>query len=476
VQTKGIVLDRGSAVPLQRQLEAALRDAILSGELKPGDRILASRELQTHLGLSRNTIVNALAQLQAEGYVVTAKGAGTFVADGLQHFRTKAKQDVSAEEDLLPTQLAVAFRRAQPLATNLHGALPFRPGIPAVDLFPVPQFRRGFASDRWDADVLDYPCTFGDRRLREAIARRLRQTRGIACSADTVIITGGAQAAFALIARVLLARGDSTIVEEPGYPSVRAAFLAEGARIHYVPVDHAGIRVAAFANRRARLVHTTPSHQYPTGTVLSLERRLALLSWAKKQDAWIVEDDYDSEFNYTGRAQPALHSLDDGQHVLYAGTFSKSLAPGLRIAYIVVPGSLRMAFEAALDVAGTAPSMVLQRALATFMERGHFGRHVTKMRKIYDQRRRFVSEELVRLSGSTMEIVDSMAGLHFIAYLPKAISDAAASARALQLGVIAPALSSYYHGSPESNGLVIGYAAADLPAAKQAAAKLVEVL
>lgn len=476
MQTKGIVLDRSSAVPLQRQLEAALRDAILCGELRPGERILASRELQTHLGLSRNTIVNALGQLQAEGYLVTAKGAGTFVADGLQHFRANAKRDAPAEEDLLPTQLAAAFRRAQPLATNLHGALPFRPGIPALELFPVQQFRRGFASDQWDADVLDYPCTFGDRRLREAIVRRLRQTRGIACSADTVVITGGAQAAFALIARVLLARGDSVIVEEPGYPTVRASFLAEGARMHYVPVDHAGIRVAAFANRRARLVHTTPSHQYPTGAILSLERRLTLLAWAKNYDGWIIEDDYDSEFNYTGRAQPALHSLDDEQRVLYVGTFSKSLAPGLRVAYVVVPEALRLAFEAALDVAGAAPSMVLQRALASFMESGHFGRHITKMRKIYDQRRRFVSEEFVRLAGPTVEIVDTMAGLHFIVKLPTSIDDAAVSARALQAGVIAPALSSYYHGSPALNGLVIGYAASDVPVAKQAAAKLVEML
>ena len=476
MQTKGIVLDRNSAVPLQRQLEAAIRDAILCGELKPGERILASRELQTHLGLSRNTIVNALGQLQAEGYLVTAKGAGTFVADGLQHFRAQAKQGVPLEEDLLPTPLSVAFRRAQPLATNLHGALPFRPGVPALDLFPTQQFRRGFASGQWGADVLDYPCTFGDRRLREAIAGRLRQTRGIACSSDSIVVTGGAQAAFALIARVLLARNDRVIVEEPGYPSVRAAFLSEGARMHYVPVDRSGIRVSAFANRRARLVHTTPSHQYPTGTVLVLERRLALLAWAKKHDAWIIEDDYDSEFNYTGRTQPALQSLDAGKRVLYVGTFSKSLAPGLRIAYIVVPAALRLAFEAALDVAGAAPSMVLQRALASFMENGYFGRHITRMRRIYDQRRRFASEEFVRLAGATVDIVDSMAGLHFIAKLPETISDAEALTRALHAGVIAPALSSYYHGSRRSNGLVIGYAAADLPVIKRAAAKLVEVL
>jgi GntR family transcriptional regulator / MocR family aminotransferase len=477
MRTKGIVLDRDAAMPLQRQLEAALREAILLGELKPGERILASRELRTHLGLSRNTIVNALAQLQAEGYLVTVRSSGTFVADVLQGRTKGARADAAVDDDdLMPTPLSAAFRRAQPLARNMQGAIPFRPGVPAIDRFPVEQFRRGLAAKAWDTEVFDYPIAFGDRRLREAIAQRLHQTRGIACSSDQIVVTGGAQAAFNLIARVLLARGESVVVEEPGYPSVRAVFLAEGARVFYAPVDNAGIRIGTFANRRARLVHTTPSHQYPTGAVMSLERRLALLSWARKQDAWVIEDDYDSEFNYTGRAQPALHSLDDEHRVLYVGTFSKSLAPGLRVAYIVLPASLRLAFEAAQNVAGATPATVVQRALASFMENGHFGRHITRMRKLYDERRRFASTELIRLAGSAVDLVDTRAGLHFIALLPKEISDERVSSRAVRKGIITPALSKYYNENPTTNGLVIGYAASDIAAAKRAIAKLVELL
>ncbi len=471
---EGIVLDRNSRVPLQRQLETTLREAILSGRLEAGERILSSRELRTHLGLSRNTIVSALSQLHAEGYLVIVRGVGTFVAETVHSRLKESRSFQPREREAAPPDTAKRFLSSHALAGNLSAAVPFRPGIPALDLFPAAQFRRGFKPSEWTPRALDYPSAFGHERLREAIVKRLAQTRGIACNADHVLITSGAQAAFNLIARVLLKRNDDVIVEEPGYPNARAVFLAEQSRITAVPVDDDGIIVTSLAKSRAKLIHVTPSHQYPTGAVLSLERRFALLDWAARHDAWIIEDDYDSEFNYTGKPQPALHSLDGGQRVMYVGTFSKVLSPALRIAYVVVPRSLRAAFEAAQQVTGGHPSSIIQNALATFMENGHFGRHITKMRKIYDERRRFASSELARRAGSKIQVRDSRAGLQFIASLPKTIKDTELSLRAAERGIIVPALSNYFHGRPTLNGIVIGYAAIPTPITKQAVALLCE--
>ncbi len=475
MKVRGLVLDRSRDLPLNRQLEAAFRNAILSGELEAGQRILSTRELQTHLGLSRNTITNALGQLQAEGYLVTVPGSGTFVADiGRLPESQRFAQGRDEPEKLWPGAAPYAAVRA--LADNLDLAVPFRPGIPDLNAFPRERFRRGLSPSLWNPKLLDYPDPQGQYELRESIAKRLHQTRGIVCNADQVLVTVAAQAAFALIARLLVEKHDVVAVEEPGYPAFRAPLLARGARLFAVPVDDAGMDVRRLNGSDAKLVHTTPSHQYPTGAVLSLERRLALLEWAKSHDAWIIEDDYDSEFNYTGRPQPALHSLDAEHRVFYVGTFSKSLAPAVRIAYLVLPRSIRSSFIAAQQVEGGQPSPIVQLALAEFIESGHFGRHITKMRKVYDQRRRFVNAEFTHLSGSGLEVCDSLAGLHFIVKLPAEISDVEYSARALERGIVVPPLSSYFYGRPTLNGIVVGYAPADTKAASGALAVLATLL
>ncbi len=462
----GIVVDRFSMVSLQRQLESALRDAILSGRMRAGERILSSRELQTHLGLSRNTIVNALAQLESEGYLDVIRGVGTFVAKTLTG-RPRPVRAVRNERALVPSYGAQRALDACGLSANAHGAVPFRPGIPALDLFPTSAFRRCLGPRAWTAYALDYPERGGDRDLRSAIAARLQQTRGIACLPEQVIVTGGAQAAFALTAQVLLDAGDVAIVEDPGYPTVRAALLGAGARLASVAVDDEGIDVARFAKHRAKLAHVTPSHQYPTGSVLSLERRFALLAWAKQHDAWIIEDDYDSEFNYTGKAQPALYGLGEGQRVIYVGTFSKVLAPGLRVGYLIVPKVLRRAFEATQSVTGGEPSATLQQALATFIAGGHFARHVTRMRRTYDERREAAAAEFKRAFGARAQVHDTRAGLHFVVILDS-VSDVAFSQRAAKKGYIIPPLSSYYLEKPKQNGIVVGYAATPVRAAKEA--------
>lgn len=474
MRDRGIVVDRNSSVPLHRQLENAIRDAILSGRLEPGERILSSRELRSHLGLSRNTIVTALGQLHAEGYLTFIRGVGAFVAEAL-HNRTPRVADADSDVAGSP-DVASAFLSVYDLVANLEGCIPFRPGIPALDLFPAAQFNRALSERERPTAVLDYPSPLGDRRLREAISSRLQQTRGVACTADQIVITAGAQAAFTLIAHVLLKRSDTAIVEEPGYPNIRAVFSAHGVRTIGAAVDDAGVDVSTFAKRRAAIVHLTPSHQYPTGAVLSLERRFAVLDWAEKHSAWIIEDDYDSEFTYESKPQPALHGLDGGRRVLYVGTFSKVLAPGLRVGYLVVPAALRTAFEAAQQVMGGHPGAITQRALGRFMESGQFARHIARMRNIYDERRIFASAAITRAFGTSVHVRDSAAGMHFCVEFPKTVDAAAFSARAFQRGVIVPPLSGYFQGTPALNGVTVGYAAAAPLAAKAAIATLATLL
>jgi GntR family transcriptional regulator / MocR family aminotransferase len=464
----GIVVDRRSAVPLHQQLASSIRLAILRGDLMPRERIVSSRELQTHLGLSRNTIVNALDQLIAEGHLVTVRGRGTFVAHYARKSFTKPKQ--LSTLDVKPTREATVCMSAQQWANNVYETKPFHLGLPALDLFPTQQFRRCFRTSDWTKDVLNYPVAQGYEPLRDAVAQRLRQTRGVACSADQVFITNGAQAAFALIIRALLETGDLAVVEDPGYRSVYAILTARGIHIHAAPVDDAGIDVDAFARCRAGLVYVTPSHQYPTGVILSLDRRFALLEWAERRGSWIVEDDYDSEFNYTGRPQPALHVLADGGRVLYVGTFSKVLSPALRLAYIVVPTVLRKTFAAVQTVVGSAPDTVTQAALARFMDAGYLSRHISKMRRVYDERRRFISAELGK--RDVFHVRDSRAGLHFIVELSKGLEDREVSRRATSAGLIVPALSSFYYSRVGRRGLLIGFAAH----AKDQAREAIDVL
>jgi len=306
--------------------------------------------------------------------------------------------------------------------------------------------------------------------LRAAIAVRLAQTRGIVVPAGDIFITNGAQAAIDLIVAALLEPGDRALVEDPGYFNVCAILRASGIEPLGVGVDDQGICVERFGRRSARLTYLTPSHQYPTGAVLSLERRVALLEWAERTQAWIVEDDYDSEFNYRGRTQPALRALGADGRVIYLGTFSKTLTPALRIAYIVVPTALKPIFAAMQIVRGAAPNTLVQAALARFMSRGYFSRHVTNMRKIYDERRRFVLDAFSERFGESIRIDDSRAGLHFVAHIPSG-DDRAMSAAAAKHGIVVPALSSYAVERSDLCGLLIGFAAA-APAKVRGAVRL----
>lgn len=453
--SEGITIDFNSKVPLHRQLVTAFRDAIESGKLQPGERVLSSRELQIGFGISRNTALNALSQLQAEGYVTTVQGSGTFVAD------PPGKRECE---------------RAQEHGTDVastNRAVPFHPGIPDFDCFPADLFRRTISKVDWTRELLDDQRTWINDRLRAAIVRRLRQTRGISCSPGQVLIVPSTRYAISLIGRVLLSSGDNVVMEDPACPEIRSWLVTSGARIVPVAVDEEGIDVDSFARQTAALAYVTPSHQYPTGATLSPERRFALLNWASEFGAWIVEDDCDSEFNYTRRQQPALQSLDDGRRVLYVGTFSKVLSPAVRIAYLIAPPSLCAPLIAAHEAAAGYVSPILQAALAAFIERGHLDRHVATMRKIYDERRRYLS---FALGNSGLQVRDWGAGLHFIADVPEHLPDRQVSERALERGITVPPLSSYFHGRSTMNGLIFGFAAIPMPAAKAAVESLLKAL
>ncbi|MBV8370991.1 MAG: PLP-dependent aminotransferase family protein [Candidatus Eremiobacteraeota bacterium] len=461
--------DRASPAALHRQLASHLRDAILAGELGGGTRLHASRTLAQQLGVSRNTVTQALDQLVAEGYLETRVGAGTYVATGLTPRARGAS--VAAE----PPRISARAQRLLPAQDADGGSEPalFRPGIPDLTLFPDAVWRR--VANRWlDAsETRGYGDALGFRPLREAIATHLRQTRGVTLGARNVVVTEGTRAALALIADVLLDPDDPVAVEDPGYGAVRDAVAAAGGRIVPVGVDEDGFDVAR-APQDARLAYVTPSHQYPTGVVMGLRRRLELLAWARAANAYVIEDDYDAEFRYDGAPLPALQGLDpaagSGQaaRVLYVGTFSKTLAPGLRVAWIVVPDALLDAFAAARAVTSGGPAYPLHAALAAFVGEGHFALHVRRASARYRERRDALAGALEHRLGGALRVQGAATGLHVCARFEG--DDVAVARAAAAHGVVTPALSRYALDGRGPSGLVLGFAAGG-PVAIEAAAE-----
>ena len=456
--------DRTSPVALHRQLASHLRDAILAGELAGGTRLHASRTLAEQLGVSRNTVTQAIDQLVAEGYLETRVGAGTYVASGL----TPRARGASVATDA--PRISARARRLPPVDDADGGNEPalFRPGIPDLALFPDAVWRR--IANRWlDASATrGYGDALGYRPLREAIATHLRQTRGVTLGAANVVVTEGTRAALALIADVLLDPGDVVAIEDPGYGAMRDAVAAAGGTIVPVAVDEDGFDVAR-APASARFAYVTPSHQYPTGVVMGLRRRLELLAWARAANAYVIEDDYDAEFRYDGAPLPALQGLDDAR-VLYVGTFSKTLAPGLRVAWIVVPDALLGAFAAARAVTSGGPAYPLHAALAAFVAEGHFALHVRRASARYRERRDALVGALERRLGGVVRVQGAATGLHVCARFEG--DDVAVSRAAAAHDVVAPALSRYALDRRGPTGLVLGFGAGGPVAIERAAERL----
>jgi GntR family transcriptional regulator/MocR family aminotransferase len=440
---------------------------VLDGRLSRGEPVPPTRELAATLGVSRNTVAVAYDRLVAEGFLDSRVGAGTFV---------------NADSEGVYRPLPRTTLRARPVWGELTdpadpGAVEFdlRPGLPDARLFPHQAWRRSVARHPDDGRYGDPRGSIG---ARTAIAAHIATSRSVRATADDVVVTQGAQQALDLAGRVLLEPGDAIAVEDPGYPPARRLFASLGARVIPVPVDADGLVVSAIP-ADARAVYVTPSHQYPLGMPMTLARRVALVRWAEERDAAVIEDDYDSEFRFGGRAIEPLHSLDridGGGRVLYIGSFSSTLLPALRLGFLIAPASLATAARLAKQLTDRQCALPAQDALANFIDEGLFARHLRRMRIQYQARRECVLAILQRDFGEWLMPIRSVAGLHVAARLRgRTFEDTAVTQRLRAAGVAMTPLSPLYAGRKRA-GLVIGYGAVDPAEISHALARLHEIL
>lgn len=457
--------------PLYEQVIKLLQEQILAGAIPAGSRLPSTRQLMQRLGVSRTTAIAAYAQLQADGYVVGKVGSGTYVAPHVKEELIEAPRICSRSR--LPM---VDTPEAPPLGLSSRGKsyqdidlealvrpnVPFNTGMVHIDARTSGLWqqlvRQHLATD---SVIQGYSCPQGSESLRKEITRYVSVSRGVRCTPDDVIVVAGSQQAIDLAAKVLLDPTDSVWVEDPGYQPTRLSLATAGMRLHHIPVDQDGMRIdeGISTSPGARAVFVTPSHQYPLGVSLSMERRLQLLEWAKTQRSWVVEDDYDSEFRYSGPALPSLQGLDTNGRVVYVGTFSKVLHPGIRYGYLIVPPQLAKAFQVARFLTDRHSPLFLEQVLTDFMRQGHFVSNFLRMKSNYKAK----LDALVRLlnarAGRHLDVVRPNQGLHLIAYLKNGLQDTLVADELAKAGVVARAISRLYaEKSRARSGLMLGFA------------------
>ena len=461
VLLQGLTLERSSGVPLYKQLETGLRKLILSGTLRARQKLPSTRELAGEIGISRITIKSVYEQLVAEGYVQATSGSGTFVADGLE---IEVSPQVGRLPDAVPRKINLTDRARSISSTNASvrqgKTEPFRPGVPALDLFPVKLWNK-YLREATNTSLGDfsYGSVNGNADLRRSIASYLSDARGLNVDTEQIVITSGAQQAFTLIAFALLTRGDTVWYENPGHIAGRDIMQVMGANVAPVPIDAEGIDLEfAIKNQPSpKLIFTTPSHQQPLGTTMSLARRLSLLSYARENDAWIIEDDYDSEFRYRGRPLPTLSALDAERRVLYVGTFSKSMFAAIRLGYIVVPPEMVDAIGKTKILLGQNSSPLVEQALSRFMDDGRFVEHIRRMRRVYRERRDLLFDCLSSTCAESLTPQPSDAGMHMLAWLNGGVNDFTAHRALLDVGIESLPLSVYSVYPIERSALVLGF-------------------
>jgi GntR family transcriptional regulator/MocR family aminotransferase len=463
-----IHFDRNSKTPAYKQVYEEYRSAILQGRLHAGTRIPSTRDVARDLNVSRNTVINAFEQLLAEGYLRATTGSGTYVNDVLPEAVLKA----TARGQQLPSsksrQPGLSRRGQAYLAMTTpspKGLGAFRLSLPALDQFPIEIWskliiRQTQMSSR---QMLAYSDSAGYYPLREAIAEYVRVARAVKCEADQVLIVSGSQQALHLCARLLADAGDPVWLEDPGYFGARFAFASSKAKLVPVPVDKEGLDVMAGIRLAShpKTIYVTPSHQYPLGMTMSLPRRLQLIQYAQRSGAWVIEDDYDSEYRYVTEPVSALQGLDGAERVIYIGTFSKMLFPSLRIGYIVVPPALVPAFKNAREVNDIFCPTFLQAVLHQFIKEGHFARHIRRMRVLYMERNKVLVDELQKNLAEFVTVEFADAGMHLVAELLPDSDDDKLSQTASKAGVITVPLSPHYLGKKKKQGLVLGYGGTD---------------
>ena len=458
---------RGTA-PKYRQLYDWFQQAILSGRLRPGQRIPSTRILARELGVSRLPLLNAFEQLQAEGYFSSRVGSGTFVSSAIPDDQARPLPAASPSDAraLRPRTISRVSRELESgMAPPWSGdSRAFRVSLPALDRFPMEIWSRLLIhhSRRIRPDVMAYGEPMGYGPLREAIAGYLNVARGVRCQASQIMITTGSQQGLQIASRALLDPGSSIWVEDPHYPGARQGLILAGARLIPVPVDQDGMRVdlGIARARNARAAYVTPSHQYPLGMTMSAARRLELLQWAHKRGSWIIEDDYDSEYRFGNRPVTSVQGLDSAGRVIYIGTFSKVLYPSIRLGYVVVPRDLIRVFSAVRDAADLFSATLLQAVLADFIREGHFARHLRRMRTLYMERRDFLLQAIQTHLGGVLQVANSDAGMHLVALLPRGISDQRIVREAATRGVECLPLSGCYSGRGPLQGLILGFGGA----------------
>jgi GntR family transcriptional regulator / MocR family aminotransferase len=456
---------RDPAEPAYQWLYGAIRSEILSGRLPPGSRLPATRDLARQYRLSRGTIVNAFDLLCAEGYVEGNVGSGTYVSKALPENLLEVR---SGDEPRLGVQRKHRFsisnygKRAR-LFAGFEERPPraFRANLPALDLFPVELWAKTTARRLRRLSVLHLmgSSALGYPPLRRAVADYLGRSRGVRCAPGQVVIVSGVQEALDLSARLLVDPGDPVCVEDPGYPGAMQVMQAFKAKITAARLDDEGIIVRQLPLRGSRLVYVTPGHQFPLGITMSLARRLELLRWAEKTGTVIFEDDYDSEYRYSGRPIPALQGLDNHELVIYAGSFSKVLFPALRLGYIVVSSELLSRLEAVLSLTVRHMPLLPQLVLCDFINEGHFERHLRRMREIYAQRLALLLEEARSKLGGLLRITGVEAGLQTVGWLGDGLKAEAAASAASKHRVDVTPVQRYCHATTVGEGLQLGFAA-----------------
>jgi GntR family transcriptional regulator / MocR family aminotransferase len=442
-------IDRLDAEPIQQQIARQIRELVLGGRLKPKSKLPSSRGLAEQLGVARATVVEAFEQLAGEGYVETKLGSGTSVAAELP-------------EALLATGRKATKAMVAPKRQGRDPAKPFRSGLVDWESFPHDEWGR-ILGRYWrnpPIALLEHNDPFGWLPLRSAIAAHLFEWRGIECDPAQVVMTAGGSDAFDLIRRALFEAGDQMWLEEPGYATARRVFALGGLNIVPVPVDAEGLVVAQALARapNAKVAFVTPARQYPTGVTMPLSRRLELLEWAKDANALIIEDDYDSEYRYVGRPLPAMMSLDRTARVIYSGTFSKVFSPIIRLGFIVVPQRLVEVFQTERRVYGSPPSLLVQPALAQFMEQGQFAVHIRRMRRLYATRRQALLDVLLPHDGKLFELDAPPSGLLVMLRLADDVDDEMVVQTLAHENIEVQALSSHYVGRKKKQGLLLSFA------------------
>jgi GntR family transcriptional regulator/MocR family aminotransferase len=441
---------------LSGEIYRQVRAAILNGRLRPGDCLTPSRELARALAVSRSTVVAAYERLAAEGFVISRLGAGTFVSEGLAHAKrgTRKRPDGALRPRPIWESITLLSAFERPARFD------FRTGLPDASLFPHATWRRLVARALRSAEQAGgtYQNPAGQSSLRAAIAHHIGISRGVEASADDIVVTSGTQQALDVLGRVLFSPGDRVAIEDPGYVPPRLLFSSLGVRVVGVPVDHDGLVVDALPSG-VRVVYLTPSHQYPLGVTMTLPRRQALLAWAERNDAAIIEDDYDSEFRFEDRPLEPLQTLDRRGRVIYVGSFSKTLLPTLRIGFLVTPRSLRSAIHKATFVSHWHTPTLAQTALAHLIDDGDFARHIRRANRIYRERHAMLVKAISRDFDDHLRLIPSTTGLHVAALARTASVEQIASVanRAANAGVAIQTLSSFAMRGAGRAGVVLGY-------------------